>query len=55
MGIDAVARGVSDNVRIDTESENATVTAGEAGIRSNASNKRIGSDATAGTDAGTRT
>lgn len=52
--IEAVTKGASGNARIDTESESASVTIGEAGTSTNASKKRIGNGAIARTDADTR-
>ena len=52
--IEAVTKGARGNATIDTKSESASVTIEEAGIRNNASKKRIGNGAIAETDAGTR-
>lgn len=52
--IEAVTKGARGNAMIGTESESASVTIEEAGIRNNASKKRIGNGAIAGTDADTR-
>jgi len=52
--IEAVTKGARGNAMIGTESESASVTIEEAGIRNNASGKQIGNGAIAGTDAGAR-
>jgi hypothetical protein len=52
--IEAVTRGARGNARIDTKSESASVTIEGAGIRNNASERRIGNGTTARTGADTR-